>query len=437
MSKKVTLLCGGLICAVLGPRAVAQGGPEPRRMTLSQVVEVALRQNPDYLLTRLDERKAQEVVHEARGPFIPRLVIGSGLAYTNGFPLSIEGSAPSIVQAQTTQFLYNRTQKFRVREAREMAGAAGHSTASKADEIAFRVASTYLDFDRAVRAAAAAEGQVATAERLERLVEDRVQAGREIPLELNRARLATARVRARLTDLRAHASLLEETLRSDLALGDDLRIVPVETELPAAAARPATEDAAVETSLAASKEVKRLESLVQARRYGVEAERGGRYPRIDLVGQYALFSKFNNYEDYFRSFKRNNGQIGMSIQFPVFPGGETGPRVAQAEADVERARLELTAARSNISLETRRLYQQIRQADSARELARMELDLARESLSVLLARFDSGRVGLTEVEQARAEEAQRWEAYYDARTAADKAQLNLLRQTGELLSALR
>jgi outer membrane protein len=437
MSKKVMLLCGGLICAWLGPRAAAQGGPEPRRMTLSQVVEIALRQNPDYLLMRLDERKAQEAVHEARGPFMPRISVGSGLAYTNGFPLSMEGSAPSILQAHSSQFLYNRPQKFRVREAREMAGAAGQSTASKADEIAFRVASTYLDLDRAVRAAAAAEGQVATAERLERLVEDRVQAGREIPLELNRARLATARVRARLTDLRAHASLLEETLRSDLALGEDLRIVPVETELPAAAARPATEDAAVETSLAASKEIKRLEALVQARRYGLEAERGGRYPRIDLVGQYALFSKFNNYEDYFRSFKRNNGQVGMSIQFPILPGGETGPRVAQAEADVERARLELTAARSNISLETRRLYQQIRQAESARELARMELDLARESLSLLLARFDAGRVSQTEVEQARAEEALRWEAYYDARTTADKAQLNLLRQTGELLAALR
>ena len=99
--------------------------------------------------------------------------------------------------------------------------------------------------------------------------------------------------------------------------------------------------------------------------------------------------------------------------------------------------MQLAAARSGIALETRRLYQQIRQAESARDLARMELDLARESLSVLLARFDAGRVSLSEVEQARAEEARRWEAYYDARTVADKARLHLLHQTGELLAALR
>src|SRR6185436_2645694 len=101
MSKKLMLVCGGILCAMLGPRAAAQSMPEPRRMTLSQVVEIALRQNPDYLMMRLDERKAQEAVREARGPFRPRIVVGSGLAYTNGFPLSMGGSGPSIVQAQS------------------------------------------------------------------------------------------------------------------------------------------------------------------------------------------------------------------------------------------------------------------------------------------------------------------------------------------------
>jgi outer membrane protein TolC len=111
--------------------------------------------------------------------------------------------------------------------------------------------------------------------------------------------------------------------------------------------------------------------------------------------------------------------------------------VAQAEAEIERASLQLSSARSNIALETRRLYREVQQAESARDLARLELDFARESLSVLLARFDEGRISLSEVEQARLLEAQRWEGYYDARTAADKARLGLLRQTGELLAALR
>jgi len=46
-------------------------------------------------------------------------------------------------------------------------------------------------------------------------------------------------------------------------------------------------------------------------------------------------------------------------------------------------------------------------------------------------------VVLREVEQARLLEAQKWELFYDAQTVADKARLNLLRQTGGLLAALR
>src|ERR1035441_10910031 len=62
---------------------------EVRPMTLRQAVETALKQNPDIALARLDEEKAWQAVRVARGPFAPRLVVGSGLAYSNGFPMSI------------------------------------------------------------------------------------------------------------------------------------------------------------------------------------------------------------------------------------------------------------------------------------------------------------------------------------------------------------
>ena len=79
-------------------------------MTLRQAVDLALRQNPDIALARLDEDKARQGIRIAHGPFIPRITVGSGLAYSDGFPMSIEGSAPSIVQAQAAQFLFNRQQ---------------------------------------------------------------------------------------------------------------------------------------------------------------------------------------------------------------------------------------------------------------------------------------------------------------------------------------
>lgn len=427
----LSLLCLAAVSAQAPPQI------ESRTLTLPQAVELALRQNPEYLMARLDEQKARQAVVEARSPFVPQITIGSGLAYSSGFPLSIAGSAPSIMQAYGSKFIYNRPQSRRVREAGEMAKAAAFTTEGKAGEIAYRVAATYLDFERASKALTAAQHQVETTMRIQQLVESRVQAGRDIPLELKRARVEAMRARNQMQLLRARADLLEETLRGDLGLGDAMRLVPVETQVASAEVLPPDEEAAVTQALESSREMKRLHATLEAKRFAVQAEKGMHYPRIDLVAQYAMLGRFNNYEDFFRTFQRHNGQLGMSFQLPLFAGSQITSRVAQIDSEIAQLKLQLSAAIANTSLEARRLFKEMQQADSNRELARLELDLARESLSVELAKFDEGRVPLNEVEQARATETQKWEAFYDTQTVSQKARLNLLRQTGSLLAALK
>src|SRR6202011_2156688 len=90
-----------------------------RSMTLRQAVQTAIQQNPDLALSRLDEEKARQAVRSARDPFFPRVVVGSGLAYSNGFPMSVDGSAPSVVQAQARAFVFNRPQSYQIAVAKE------------------------------------------------------------------------------------------------------------------------------------------------------------------------------------------------------------------------------------------------------------------------------------------------------------------------------
>src|SRR6267154_333041 len=91
---------------------------ETHSMTLRQAVQAGVRQNPDIALARLDEEKARQAIRIAHDPFLPRVTVGSGLAYSNGFPMSIEGSAPSIVQARASQYIFNRAQSFTVAQAK-------------------------------------------------------------------------------------------------------------------------------------------------------------------------------------------------------------------------------------------------------------------------------------------------------------------------------
>ena len=124
---------------------------EDHTLTLRQAMDLAARQNPDIALARLDEMKARAAVRVARDPFLPRVTVGSGLAYSNGFPMSIEGSAPSVVQAAATQFLFNRPQSFQVAQAKEDARGAAIAVTGKRDEVAFRIASLYIDAEHAGR----------------------------------------------------------------------------------------------------------------------------------------------------------------------------------------------------------------------------------------------------------------------------------------------
>ncbi len=104
---------------------------ETYTLTMKQAVERGLGGNPDVTLAKLDEMRATQSVRLLQDPFYPRVGVGSGIAYTNGMPLSIEGSAPSIIQARASEFLFNRPQHYAIEQQRETAKSATFATAQK------------------------------------------------------------------------------------------------------------------------------------------------------------------------------------------------------------------------------------------------------------------------------------------------------------------
>ena len=81
---------------------------EVHTMTLRQALDRALAQNPDVILARLDAQKSKSQTDQTRDPFALKLGAGSGLAYTYGFPASIDGNAPAIVQVRGQMAIYDK-----------------------------------------------------------------------------------------------------------------------------------------------------------------------------------------------------------------------------------------------------------------------------------------------------------------------------------------
>lgn len=409
---------------------------EVHTLTLAQAIDLAVKQNPDIIIARLDEQKAQEAVRIARDPFTPKIIVGSGLAYTVGFPMSVEGSAPSVFQARAIQSLYNKPKSYEVAAAKENARGATIDTAARREEVAHRTALLYLDARRAARGAETSRQLIATSEKLSGTVEARVAEGRELPLESRRATLRLAQAKQKLADFEAARDQTEAALAVVLGFRPDDRVRATQDE-PARFDLPTNEAAGIEAALANSKEVQRLESAMQARGLEARAARAAWLPQMDLIAQYGLFAKYNNYEEYFQRFQRNNAQLGASIAFPIFPGRGAQARASNAEIEVSRLRTQANAVRDRITLDTRKAFQDIRRAESAREVAKLDLEVTREQVSVLLAQSEEGRASLKQVEEMRSTETEKWLSYYEAMYAVERAQIDLLKQTGEILTAAK
>jgi outer membrane protein len=409
---------------------------EVRTMTLRQALELALNQNPDLTLARLDQQKAREQVTEAHDPFVPKVIAGSGAAWTNGFPMSIDGNAPAIFQAKTNMAIFNRPQSYQVARANEGVRTAEIGVGARQDEIAYRIATLFLDAEQASQSLGAAQRQSDNLARVRQLTEARVEEGQSLAVATKKANLAVLKARQRVEQLNLDLIQAETSLALVLGLGPDDR-VRAATEERAALEMPESEERSIEQALDGSRELKRLESELQMKTLEIRGYHAERLPKISLIAQYALLGKYNNYQDYFNRFKRSNWELGAAFEIPLLVGRAPSALAAQSEADAAKLRVEVGRTRTRITADLRRAYLDIRRAETSREVARADLDVTREELNNGIAQMEEGRLAVARVEEMRAEENEKWLALYASQHALELARLNVLRQTGTLMAALR
>jgi len=423
------------ITAVLLLLASILARAEDHTLTLRQAIDLTTRQNPDLALARLDEVKARAAVRMARDPFLPRVTVGSGLAYSNGFPMSIEGAAPSVMQAAAQQYLFNRPQSYQIAQAKEDARGAAIAVADKRDEIVFRTASLYLDAERAARIGGLARKSVEDRQAILDVVHAQVSEGRALPVAEKQAMLSLARARQLTEDLDDARATAETALAIALGFPAEDRVHAVAEERPAPPL-PASEESAIPAAIESNPGLRQIESQIASKQLELRGEKAARLPRADLVAQYAMLAKFNNYAEFFNHFQRNNGEIGVAFQVPLFRPG-VGSQTAETEVDLSHLRIELANARNRLASDLQQSFRAVKKAETAAEVARLDLEVAREQLSVDLAQLQEGRLGLGLVEEARLAENDKWIAFYDAQYALEKARWNVLRLTGALVDSVR
>ncbi len=414
-----------LLTFLLAGALTAPAEPLPFR----RAVELAVQHSGGMAIAAADQMRAQQSYQEARSRFYPQMTIGSGLAATWGFPLSIEGSAPSLIRLNSEQYLLNFAQKEFIRAAKTEWTASNSKVQEHRNAVILETALVYAELDKLTSAASVLEQQEAAALKVEQIAEERVRAGVDSEVELTKARLGKARVHLRLAEAQESADVLR--LRLSQLTGLPAAGIETVTESIPALPQVQQEEDLQARALATSPAVKIADQKAVASQFRAKGEHRRNYPSVDFVASYAMFARYNNYDDYFRTFQRHNGTVGVAIKFPFLDFAQRGHAEA-ADAEALKARKEADGVKEQVSSETLRLQRSVKRLAASREVAKLEYQLARSDVDAVRAKVEAGTASLRDEQAARVAENDRYAAFLNASFELDRAQMLLLRATGDL-----
>jgi len=431
------VLCGSAAKAqqASAPNATQSMGQEapvngsPVQLTLKRAIEMALQNSKDIQLAKIQARVADHAAQITKAQFMPNLYAGSGAGYSYGIPETPGGRAPSVFNVSYTEQVFNEPLRGQAKEMQEQSSSQKMVLQDARNDVITRTAMSYLELGKVQHSLELLRKERESAEKILQVTQERQGEGFELPVEVTRAQLTKAQVTQRVLQLEGREDELEVFLRYQLGLGDAQEIQVTPEELPGEAEQAG--DNLVAMALTNNTGLQLAQSDVRAKEFRLKGEKRGHWPTLELVSVYSVLAKYNNYQQFFNTFQRNNFNAGVNIQVPIF-SARVKAAVGLAEVNLDAARAVLGNKKSEVSSEVRQKTRRVREMDAAKEVARLELQLAQQNVSVLQAQFGEGKLNLREMEKARLNENEKWMVYLDANFRKQQAQLELLKTAGQL-----
>jgi outer membrane protein TolC len=405
------------------------------QISLGSALDLALKNSPKMKMSKAAVTKAEAALNQTYDAYIPTAtaegVYGKGIGVPTGLPTIFTLSSQSLV--------FNFSQRDNIRAAASGVRSAKLALKDMQNQIEEDVVITYLNLnnDQQREAAITQEHQYAT--RLVSIVQDRLDEGQDTRISLLQAKRAAKQIELNQIHLQDEIATLSDHLARIIGLpGNVLTAVPSSIPpLPSpssiAAGGNDRESFGVLSALEGARSKQELSFGANRYRLRPQISLGIDYSRID-TGQ-------NDYTQYYPDFKgksENAESIFFSIQIPLFDRKHED-QAKEATAEALRARFEAESQRNDFLEGRFKLQHSTAELETRSELAQIDRDLAQEQLNAILVQLsaDSSSVAGPQMtpkdeQNARLAERQRAVDLLDAQFQLNQAQVNLLRQTGQL-----
>ncbi len=433
----VVLALVAVVCLAASARA---------QISLTSAVDLALRSNPRVQGAQADIARAQAVLAQAHDVYIPTITAGSGIGQAYGYV----PYPPTLFTVNAGSLVYNASQNFYVRSARAGLNAAQLSLRDVRETVAQDTALAFLALAHDQRREQVIHQQTGFANTLVTIAQERFDAGQDSKIDLTQAKLTAHQLR--LSALRAeddrdndrkHLALLTGLSAAGLSADDSFPANPLPAEASGAASAGGYATAAIASAFA-SAEAK----LQQAR--GDAKFRF--WPQINLVANYSRYATFtNSFKDLENIYKGNNNEtlltssetaFGVQINLPFLDKGRTD-KARQSAAEAAKALHDAQNAQLDALDGQNRARHAIAELQAQADVATDEQELAQEQLDVLQVQLQNGTgnpngAAMTpkDEQKARIDERDKYLGVVDANFQLRQAEIQLLRQSGELVDWL-
>src|ERR1700674_5784069 len=199
-----------LFAAVLMMMIATRGEAEP--LPLERAIRLALAHSTASAIATADVQRAFASYRELRNNYLPTIFVGSGLGWSYGYPLSIEGSAPALANAVAQSTVFNPAQRQFLHAAKIEWHASEFQDKDQRNAVIQDVALTYAELAKWEARLQRLQQDEAQAQQMEQAVAERLHEGVDSAVELNKAKLTAARVRLHKAEARGNDDVLRRHL---------------------------------------------------------------------------------------------------------------------------------------------------------------------------------------------------------------------------------
>jgi outer membrane protein TolC len=446
LSKTTLYLCSlGLLAAFHG--AVGQNNA-PMPLTLSQAIDLALKQNRELKLAQLAVVDSQHKKEIARSAYYPLIRNESKLTHITQLagveiPAGAFGNHPDtglipgetlfLDQGLTTNYTSGTgleqplTQVFKIRESNRAATADIKSARAQVNqtqnEIALKVRQLYYGVLIAqLKQQAAQEEMAASQVKLQESLDEveRGQALEEVALE-SRASSLDARQTALVQRLQIH----------DLTISlDDLLGLPLNTNLAleaddsAPAPVPSREEC-IRIAQDKSPEIQAAKQSVEKAKAGLAAAKDEYIPDVTALARYS-------YQSGIPFLVHNFGTFGVSFTYDLFDGGKRVAEIKDSRTLLSEAEVNLARIEDEVTVQVEKAYDKVEQLQDLVGVADQVVKTRAEASRVTERRFEQTSALASARSEAHAKEIASQASYLEATLGLSLAQGDLRRTMGEL-----